>query len=515
MPQPHAPSAAPYPALLRALPAAAVVLGADGAVAAWNPAAEAWFGVPEARALGSGGARVLPAPHRWQPLVAAAAAAGASGSTGPVAVGERWVDLAVSPLPADAGGGVLLLGSDVTASVVARMEAEAVRDLTAATASTLEPERILAAVCEHARALLAADFARADLPLLEGRAAVLGGEEAWAALREAHPALLRRVRETGEALVIGGPVPAGDEVGPHQVLPAPAGVGAALALPLVVDGGVGGVLVLGWHRSGALTPAALRLAGALAGQAAVAFHHAALFTALKESAIRRERFFSAMSHDLRTPITAIVGYSELLGDGIVGELDEKQREMVERISQVAGHLSQLVNDILDLAKLDAGRMEFVREEVPLAALVEEAVVTIRPQAAAKSLSLRVELDEHQGAAVFVDPSRVRQILVNLLSNAVKFTEAGGVTVSAGIGGEHGWIAVRDTGPGLPSGSEEVVFEEFLQIASGNKAKREPGSGLGLAISRRLARGMGGDLSAVNAPGGGAVFTLALPVSPER
>jgi PAS domain S-box-containing protein len=516
MPQPDAPSATPLQSLLRALPAAVVALDADGAVAAWNSAAEAWFGVAEADALGRAPADAgIPEPARWQPLVSAARARGDGGCTGPIAMGARWVDLAVSPLPAGAGGGVLLLGSDVTAQVVARMEAEAVRELTVATASTLEPDRILAAVCEHARALLSADYARVDLPLLEGRAGASGGEEAWAALRDAHPGLLRRVRETGEALVIGVGGFSDDGVGAHQVLAAPPGAGAAMVLPLVADGVVAGALALGWGDAAALTPAALRLAGAIATQAAVAFHHAALFTALKESAIRRERFFSAMSHDLRTPITAIVGYSELLGDGIVGELDEKQREMVERISQVAGHLSQLVNDILDLAKLDAGRMEFVREEVPLAALVEDAVVTIRPQAAAKSLALSLELDEHGGAAVFVDPSRVRQILVNLLSNAVKFTEAGQITVSAGIGGDRGWIAVRDTGPGLPGDSEEVVFEEFLQIASGNKAKREPGSGLGLAISRRLARGMGGDLTAASAPGGGAVFTLVLPVSPEH
>ncbi|MDB4948308.1 MAG: Signal transduction histidine kinase, partial [Gemmatimonadetes bacterium] len=296
---------------------------------------------------------------------------------------------------------------------------------------------------------------------------------------------------------------------------APGTPGSALVLPLHADGAVSGALALGWRTPRALTAAELRLAGAIAAQAAVAFHHAALFTALKEAAVHRDRFFSAMSHDLRTPITAIVGYSELLGDGIVGELDERQHEMVERISQVAGHLSQLVNDILDLAKLDAGRMEFSRQEVLLCELVEEAAVTIRPQAQSKALALRLELDGHRDARVQVDPSRVRQILVNLLSNAVKFTEGGEVAVSAGLGGERSWIAVRDTGPGIPTGSEEAVFEEFLQLASGSKAKREPGSGLGLAISRRLARAMGGDLTAQNADGGGAVFTLSLPASPDR
>ncbi|HEX5872328.1 MAG TPA: HAMP domain-containing sensor histidine kinase, partial [Longimicrobium sp.] len=220
--------------------------------------------------------------------------------------------------------------------------------------------------------------------------------------------------------------------------------------------------------------------------------------------------FSAMSHDLRTPITAIVGYSELLADGIVGDLNGQQLEMIERISQVSGHLSQLVNDILDLAKLDAGRMEFHREEVRLGELVDEALVAVEPQARSKKLELRMEIDAQRDALLRVDPPRVRQILVNLLSNAVKFTEHGEVAVVAGSGEGRTWLEVRDTGPGLPAGSEEAVFEEFLQIAAGNKSKREPGSGLGLAISRRLARAMGGDLVARNGPGSGAAFTLVLP-----
>src|SRR5687767_1004210 len=216
-----------------------------------------------------------------------------------------------------------------------------------------------------------------------------------------------------------------------------------------------------------------------------------------------------MSHDLRTPITAIVGYSELLADGIVGDLSRQQHEMVERISQVSQHLSQLVNDILDIAKLDAGRMEFHREPARIAELVDESLAAVVPQARAKGLALRTELDAEGAREVRVDRPRVRQILTNLLSNAVKFTPSGEAVVRAGSGAEGTWIAVADTGPGLPPGGEDAVFEEFLQLASGNRAKREPGSGLGLALSRRLARAMGGELSAGNRDDGGAVFTLHL------
>jgi signal transduction histidine kinase len=186
--------------------------------------------------------------------------------------------------------------------------------------------------------------------------------------------------------------------------------------------------------------------------------------------------------------------------------------MMERICQVSGHLSQLVNDILDLAKLDAGRMEFQLQPMPLRELLDGALAAVEPQAAAKGL--RVTVDGPLEAVVSVDPPRVRQILVNLLSNAVKFTESGEVQVVAGVDAERGWIEVRDTGPGLPGGSEEAVFEEFLQLATGGKGKREPGTGLGLAIARRLARAMGGDLTARNVDGSGAAFSLFLPHAPE-
>ena len=223
---------------------------------------------------------------------------------------------------------------------------------------------------------------------------------------------------------------------------------------------------------------------------------------------RRDRFFSAMSHDLRTPITAVLGYSELLLDGVVGEMPPAQLEMIGRIFQVAGHLSQLLNDTLDLARLDAGRMEFHPEPVELRRLVHDAVVTVEPQAHAKGLVLRVEMEDDE--LLHTDASRVQQILVNLLGNAVKFTDTGEALIRAGHDEHRIWITVRDTGPGLPEGSEEAVFEEFIQVASGHGAKKEPGSGLGLAISRRLARALGGELVARSHPGGGASFTLWLP-----
>jgi signal transduction histidine kinase len=232
-------------------------------------------------------------------------------------------------------------------------------------------------------------------------------------------------------------------------------------------------------------------------------------------AVRRDLFFSAMSHDLRTPITAVMGYSELLLDGVVGELSERQLEMVERVSQVAGHLSQLLNDVLDLAKLDAGRMELRCEPVALDALLSEALVEVEPQARGKGLEIRCEIGALEARRVMADAVRARQVLVNLVANAVKFTDAGEVRLSADVEGGIARVRVRDTGPGLPDGEEEAVFEEYVQVASGRGAKQQPGSGLGLAISRRLARAMGGELRAESLPGRGACFVFTLPLAEER
>jgi signal transduction histidine kinase len=375
-----------------------------------------------------------------------------------------------------------------------------------AAADTVDPDEIFRIVCRALDEMAGADFALAVLPLFDEPREWCAGSEPP---REAVARLLEiadEARASGETVVAAR----GRAVDGARVVPPPFGAATAVAVPLAGEGGSGGALVAGWHGEREVDAATVRLLEIVAAQAAVAFRNATRYEALRQAAVRRERFFSAMSHDLRTPITAIMGYSELLQDGIMGDLDPAQMEMVERICQVSGHLAQLVNDVLDIAKLDAGRMEFDREPVTLGELVEEAMVAVEPQARSKGLEIRLRIDGHRDQLLEVDAGRVRQILVNLLSNAVKFTEAGAVTLEAAVEAGQGWIRVSDTGPGLPEGSHEAVFEEFLQIASGTKAKREPGSGLGLAIARRLARAMGGDLTAGNRDEGGAAFTLHLP-----
>ena len=369
---------------------------------------------------------------------------------------------------------------------------EALCGLAAESAAMVDADRIWDGLCRRLPAVLGAGAAALSTPLIEQPRAWVAGE--WSVGAHELAALVAAPAAEGGRVEVGG--------------------GAGFVFPLHHAGDAMGTLLVAWRTPSDADDEMHALAGMLAGQAAAGLSNARAYARLTEAAVRRERFFSAMSHDLRTPITAIVGYSELLADGIVGDLTGQQQEMVERICQVSGQLSQLVNDILDLAKLDAGRMEFHCEEVSLGGLVDEALVTVGPQARSKGLDLRTEVDPLRDEMLCVDPPRVRQVLVNLLSNAVKFTEAGAVAVAAGCEGGRAWIEVRDTGPGLPYGSEEAVFEEFLQLGSGPKIKGEAGSGLGLAISRRLARAMGGDLVARNAPPAGAAFTFVLPARGE-
>jgi signal transduction histidine kinase len=386
------------------------------------------------------------------------------------------------------------------------------REVALATSASLDTDEILEIVRERARGLFGADLAVVAL-------AERGWSDLFRAAGERTPParlqeLVRGAMRTGESQVLRE-FPRDDAQLPLAEWNAAAdGFRAAVAAPLRFDDRLRGVLLVAWRDPAAVADETVQLAETLGVHAAVALHNARLYEELKRSTQARDRFFSAMSHDLRTPIAAIVGYSELLADGIVGQLSGKQQEMVERISQVAAHLTELVNDILDLAKLDAGRVELHPEPTVLGEVVRDAVVAVEPQAAAKRLPLRLDLDSAGGETVLVDPVRVRQILVNLLANAVKFTDAGEVRVDAGLDAERTWITVRDTGPGLPTGSEEAVFEEFLQLAAGRGGKQEPGSGLGLAVSRRLARAMGGELAVESSPGEGSAFTLYLPLDIE-
>lgn len=235
----------------------------------------------------------------------------------------------------------------------------------------------------------------------------------------------------------------------------------------------------------------------------------------------KSEFLASMSHELRTPINAIIGYAELLDMGIGGELSTEQRHHVERVRASSRHLLTLINDVLDLAKIEAGHMTVEHTKAPIGPAISDAVSLLTIQADEKGLHL---IDECAGTTLsyFGDQDRVRQILANLLSNAVKFTEDGGaITVRCGsaeaappdtyLDGKGPWtfVEVEDTGIGMSEEEAAAVFQPFVQAAAG-RTRAHGGTGLGLTISRQLARLMGGDLTLRTESGAGTCLTLWLP-----
>ncbi|HEY0972639.1 MAG TPA: ATP-binding protein [Gemmatimonadales bacterium] len=231
-------------------------------------------------------------------------------------------------------------------------------------------------------------------------------------------------------------------------------------------------------------------------------------SALEKALAARSRFYAAMSHELRTPINAVLGYNALLLDGILGMLEEQQREGLERSQRAARHLLELVNDVLDLARIEAGRMEMEPEEVEAGVLLRELLETVRPTADASSTPLHLEVPA-EPLRIVTDPRRVRQIALNLLSNAVKFGGGRPVTVRCQPGDGGGvTIEVVDRGPGIAVGDQERIFEEFVRL----DAESQVGTGLGLPISRRLSQLLGGSLQVASQPGKGATFRVHLPAA---
>ena len=219
-----------------------------------------------------------------------------------------------------------------------------------------------------------------------------------------------------------------------------------------------------------------------------------------------------MSHELRTPLNAIIGVSEMLREDARDLKREDEFEPLDRVLGAGRHLLALINDILDLSKIEAGRMELHLETFPLAPVIKDVAKTIEPMATKNGNRLVIDCPADLGT-FYADQTRFRQSLLNLASNANKFTEKGTVTIAAHEGQENGrdWItlAVTDTGIGMTPEQMGKLFQEFSQ-ASSSTASRYGGTGLGLAISRRFCQMMGGDITVESEPGRGSTFTIRLP-----
>lgn len=248
----------------------------------------------------------------------------------------------------------------------------------------------------------------------------------------------------------------------------------------------------------------------------------------------KSEFLANVSHELRTPLAAIVGFVDLLQDGSYGELGPRMVGPVERIQASAEHLQALVDQILDLARLSAGRLDVQREPLTLRAFVIDVASEIEPLIIEKGLALSIQVPASL-PKVATDPTHLRQILVNLLGNAVKFTPTGSITVRAAVvtdptaapdgraarqrpllAAAGAWVALQvvDTGIGIAEKDQQRIFEEFEQVDPGSRAdSARRGTGLGLTITRRLARLLEGDITVESVPGAGSTFTCWLPVDP--
>jgi signal transduction histidine kinase len=295
-----------------------------------------------------------------------------------------------------------------------------------------------------------------------------------------------------------------------------AGHRALLGVPLLLENEVIGVLAVTRKRPGEFTPDVVRLLGTFATQSALAVQNARLFSEIKtksrelEAASRhKSEFLANMSHELRTPLNAVIGFSEVLLQRMFGELNAKQDEYLKDIYASGQHLLSLINDILDLSKIEAGRMELAPAPFHLPSALENAVTLVRERVVRRGITLQVEIDPRLDEIVG-DERKVKQVLLNLLSNAAKFTPEGGrISLKAARPDGIVEIAVTDTGVGIAPEDQAAIFEEFRQVGS-DERKRE-GTGLGLTLAKKFVELHGGRIWVESESGRGSTFTFTLPV----
>jgi len=408
-------------------------------------------------------------------------------------------------------------------------ELKALGEVGQAVSSTLDLATVLSTIVSHATQLAGMDGG-AIYEYDEHR------EEFYLRASEKYPAeLIEALHATrivkgegalGQLAVSGEPVPIRDiadatvyQSRVRKIL-LRLGYRSLLAVPLLREDRLLGGLVVNRRSAGEFSPQVVELLKTFASQSALAIQNARLFREIEdkgrqlEAASRhKSEFLANMSHELRTPLNAIIGFSEVLAERMFGEINDKQAEYLADILESGRHLLSLINDILDLAKIEAGRLELEPTEFDLAGAIENTLTLLRERAHRRAINLERTLDPRL-SIICADERKVKQVLLNLLSNALKFTpERGRIDVRADLRADAVEISVTDTGVGIAPQDLDAVFEEFRQV--GTSAKKVEGTGLGLAISRKFIELHGGRIWVTSQVGVGSTFAFTVPLDIER
>ncbi|GCD88246.1 GAF domain-containing protein [Nocardioides sp. LS1] len=401
-------------------------------------------------------------------------------------------------------------------------ELEALREVGEAVNSSLDVENVLATIAMHAVELSGTDGGSIMEYADRDRCFVVRS------VYRTEPAVVERLRSirigldetlVGRAARERRPLAVTDlarvDLDPHLQILFDDGWRSLVAVPMLREGQVVGSLIVRRKRPGDFTEEVLDLLETFADQSSLALVNAQLYRELKQQSAELElasrhksEFLASMSHELRTPLNAVLGFSEVLLERMFGEINDRQEEYLRDIHGSGRHLLELLNEILDLSKVEAGRMELEYSTLELRPLLEDAAAMLRERAAGHAITLTVDIADDVGP-LFTDGLRLKQVVLNLMTNAVKFTGDGGsVTVRAVRGPGEVDISVTDTGIGVPEEDRERIFESFQQ--GGRGSSREEGTGLGLTLSRRLVELLGGRMWLVTEVGVGSTFGFSLP-----
>jgi signal transduction histidine kinase len=388
--------------------------------------------------------------------------------------------------------------------------------------STFDLQAVLNTLIESAVRLCSADMGSINRQRGESyqQVASFGYSPQFEKYMQTHPVLLGRATTVGRTVMELQPVHILDVLAdPEFGLKEAAKIGGlrtTLGVPLLREGVPIGVMVLMRKTVRPFTDRQIEIVTTFADQAVIAIENVRLFDEIQDKSRQLEvasqhksQFLANMSHELRTPLNAILGYTELMADGIYGELPEKTMGVLKRLESNGRHLLGLINDVLDLSKIEAGQLVLELSAYSLEDIAQTVRSTLEPLAADKKLAFKVEVAPKLPAG-HGDGRRLTQVLINLVGNAIKFTDAGEVVITGGATDGSFHLSVRDTGPGISAADQAKLFQEFQQ-ADNAVTRKKGGTGLGLAISKRIVEMHGGKIWVESQVGQGSTFAFTVPV----